>query len=65
MLMAVAVGSGSSFQAETPQPLFSIPLSGVWDVAADGKRFLVGVPVGQGGQVPFKVVINWMAGLKH
>jgi hypothetical protein len=37
----------------------------VWDVAAAGDRFLVGVPVEQGGQVPFQVVINWMAGLKH
>lgn len=65
MLMAVAVASGSSFQAETPQPLFPIPQSGVWDVATDAKRFLVGVPVEQGGQVPFRVVVNWIAGLKR
>jgi Tol biopolymer transport system component len=65
MLMAVAVRLAKSFEAENPQPLFPIAQSAVWDVAADGKRFLVGVPVEQRGQVPFKVVVNWTAGLKQ
>ena len=64
-LMAVTVRSGSSFQADNPQALFSLPAPGVWDVAADGKRFLVGVPVEQRGQVPFTVVMNWMTGLNR
>jgi serine/threonine protein kinase/Tol biopolymer transport system component len=64
-LMAVEVRSENSFRAGTPQALFRMASPQVWDVAADGKRFLLGVPIEQGGQVPFTVVINWTAGLKH
>jgi Tol biopolymer transport system component len=64
-LMGVAVQTDDSFHADTPQPLFPMPPAKVWDVAADGKRFLVGVPVEQRAQVPFTVVLNWMAGLHH
>jgi len=34
------------------------------DATADGKRFLVGVPVGQRASVPFTVVLNWQMSLK-
>jgi hypothetical protein len=64
-LMAVEVGSKNSFRVGTPQTLFRIALPRVWDVAADGERFLLGVPIEQRGQVPFTVVMDWMAGLKH
>jgi len=46
-LMAVTIGAGPVFQASTPQPLFERRTSGfglpyyMYDVAADGKRFLV------------------------
>lgn len=65
VLMAVPVGLGNSFQAGVPQALFPIASPRMWDVAADGNRFLVGVPLEQGGQVPFTVVQNWMAGWKR
>jgi hypothetical protein len=64
-MMAVAVGPGQEFHAETPTPLFQAP-SGtiVGDVTADGKRFLLIAPVGPSASVPFTVVLNWTAGLK-
>jgi len=63
-LMAVAVSGAAALRAETPRMLFPMASNSVWDVAPDGKRFLVGVPVEQNAQVPFTVVMNWMAGLK-
>lgn len=62
-LMATAVRPGPTFQADNPQALFPMPSPRVWDVAADGKRFLVGVPVEQAEQAPFTVVMNWMNAL--
>jgi hypothetical protein len=39
---------------------------GDWDVTADGKRFLAGVPLAQQtAQTPITVVLNWEAGLKR
>ena len=35
-----------------------------WDVTADGRRFLVAVPLEQSAQAPFTVVLNWQEGLK-
>jgi hypothetical protein len=37
---------------------------GTWDVTADGKRFLVAVPVEQTDQAPLTVVLNWQDALK-
>jgi hypothetical protein len=34
------------------------------DVTADGRRFLIGVPVTQSASVPFTVVLNWRTILK-
>ena len=65
MAMAVEVGTSGVFQAGVPKALFKIP-SGVvyWDVASDGKRFLMAAPSAANGQQPFTVVLNWQAGLK-
>jgi hypothetical protein len=38
--------------------LFKAP-SQSWDVAPDGRRFLVAMPVTQGDPGPFTVVLNW------
>ncbi len=65
MVMAAEVGAGSPFQSGAPKPLYRMPAGATpGDVSADGKRFLVGVPVQQSAQTPFTVVLNWQAGLK-
>jgi hypothetical protein len=40
------------------------PLGNLWDVTGDGKRFLIGEPVGEGGK-PVTMVLNWNAALKR
>jgi len=68
-LMSVDIATNPVFQAGVPRVLFQTPLPprpGVresWDMTPDGKRFLLLAPVGQGGEVPFTVVLNWQAGL--
>ena len=41
------------------------PLSGSYDVSADGKRFLIAAPVGVESDPPLAVVQNWTAWLKN
>ena len=63
--MAVDISTSPAFQAGIPKPLFMMPANvGAWDVTADGKRFLVAVPVQQNANTPITVVLNWEAGLK-
>jgi Tol biopolymer transport system component len=67
-MMAVDVnGSGAAFQMGTPQRLFTARTNQGWDVTADGKRFLMTAPPGQGAatQTPITVVLNWQADLKR
>jgi Tol biopolymer transport system component len=73
-MMAVPVkamaGAKPFFEPGTPQPLFeahlaqfgAIPLF-EYDVAADGRRFLLATP-GGGSVSPLIAVVNWDAGLK-
>ena len=64
-LMSVDISATPVFEAGTPRPLFQLPPGFIGgDVIADGRRFLVGVPVGQSASVPFTVVLNWQATLK-
>lgn len=66
--MAVDVTTtGAVFQAGVPKQLFALPPNvGDWDVTADGKRFIAGVPpVQQTTQTAITVVLNWEAGLKR
>jgi eukaryotic-like serine/threonine-protein kinase len=64
-LMAVNISSKPVFQAGAPMPLFQLPPGFIGgDVTADGKRFLVGVPVGQSTSVPFTVMLNWQTSLQ-
>ncbi|MBZ5637081.1 MAG: serine/threonine-protein kinase [Acidobacteriia bacterium] len=66
--MAVEVKvNGAAFEAGIPQRLFQGPIDFGWDVAADGKRFLMSVlPLGQqAAQVPITVVLNWPTQLKR
>ncbi|MBZ5609712.1 MAG: hypothetical protein LAP38_15740 [Acidobacteriia bacterium] len=66
--MAVDVTTGSAFKA-IPQRLFDAPFRGaggnyvlVWDVAADGKKFLILTQ--ESDATPLTVELNWEAGLK-
>jgi len=65
--MAVDVTTtGPAFQAGVPKQLFALPANvGDWDMTADGKRFIAGVPPArQNVQTPITVVLNWEAALK-
>jgi Tol biopolymer transport system component len=66
--MAVNVnGSGATFHSDLPRQLFPTPYTvGDWDVSADGKRFLMNLPPGQGSaDNTITVVMNWQSTLKH
>jgi Tol biopolymer transport system component len=66
-VMAVDVTAIPSFQAGAPRPPTEAPLGAAFgDAAADGKRYLVGVPVERTtAPPPFNVVLNWQAALKR
>jgi serine/threonine protein kinase len=68
-LMAAEIALTPAFHAGIAKALFQMPPEGgpsaglsTWDVAPDGKRFLMPVP--QSTTTPFTVVLNWQAGLK-
>jgi len=64
-LMSVDISAKPVFKAGAPGPLFQLPPGFIGaDVTADGRRFLVGVPVAQTAEVPFTVVLNWQTTLK-
>jgi Tol biopolymer transport system component len=57
--------SGTAFEYGAPHRLFQGSAGNSWDVAPDGKRFLVAAPtVQQTAQAPITVVLNWQAQLK-
>ena len=67
-LMAVAVKSGSPFEPEKPEPLFSAAVRNFvglsrrqYDVTADGQRFILNTSVGEQAAVPITLVQNWIA----
>jgi hypothetical protein len=63
--MSVDISAKPIFKAGAPKPLFQLPPGFIGgDVAADGRRFLIGVPVAQSDSVPFTVVLNWQTILK-
>jgi Tol biopolymer transport system component len=64
-LTSVDISAKPMFKAGAPKPLFQLPPGFIGgDVTADGRRFLVGVPVAQSASVPFTVVLNWQTILK-
>jgi eukaryotic-like serine/threonine-protein kinase len=64
-LMSVDISAKPVFAAGAPKPLFQLPHGFIGgDVTADGRRFLIGVPVAQSAPVPFTVVLNWQTTLK-
>ena len=71
-LVAVSVSSGSSFSVGSATRLFEHPGLGLgagidsapYDVSADGQRFILAEPVGEGADAPepsIRVVQNWFA----
>jgi Tol biopolymer transport system component len=67
-LMAVAVKSGATFEAEAPRPLFETKLDRAalrhtYAVSANGTRFLLNLPI-EGATPPLTVLLNWPALLK-
>ena len=64
-LMSVDISAKPLFEAGAPKPMFQLPpgFNG-GEVTADGRRFLIGVPVAQSSSVPFTVVLNWQTTLK-
>jgi eukaryotic-like serine/threonine-protein kinase len=64
-LTSVEISAKPVFQAGAPRPLFQLPLGYIGiEVAADGRRFLIGAPLAQSASVPFTVVLNWQKTLK-
>ena len=72
-MMAVTVRPGAVFEMDPPRALFEtrIDSSGIasftasYSAAADGQRFLINSPVGEGGSQPVTVVLNWPSLLKR
>ena len=68
-LMSVGVKAGISFEPGLPKELFETSISGGpggrrYDVANDGKRFLIVTVIEADKPSPINVVLNWTAGLK-
>jgi serine/threonine protein kinase len=71
-IMAIAVSTGTTFDAGVPAPLFqthrrqAISSQDVfsYDVAADGQRFLVETRIDEPKASPMSVLLNWSAEMK-
>ena len=70
-LMAVPIKTGDrSIEQGVPQRLFpvsegpGVELRDEYAAAADGQRFLVSQPAGQGAVAPITVILNWTESLK-
>jgi Tol biopolymer transport system component len=70
-IMALDVEITPTFRLGVPKPLFQTRLNMLapparrYGVSADGKRFMMNVPVGTDAVPPITVVMNWAAGLKN
>jgi eukaryotic-like serine/threonine-protein kinase len=68
MVIAVAVGSGGTFDRGAPKPLFQTIFRGGgyanYAVSHDGQRFIMTVPPGPEDATPITVVTNWTALLR-
>jgi hypothetical protein len=67
--MAVDVKAGATIETGVPKvlfqtPLVASPLNDQYCVTTDGRRFLLGEPLGAAAK-PITVVLNWTAGLKR
>ena len=62
-MTAVPVKVGAAFEAGSPTPLFAANLRNDpdrhFDVSADGRRFLIALPLGEESSPPITLVQNW------
>jgi Tol biopolymer transport system component len=72
VMMAVDVSTSPTFKAGIPQALFEravipVAVTFLWDVSADGKRFLLDTFGAEtaAASAPITVVLNWQAGQKN
>ncbi|HEV2064114.1 MAG TPA: protein kinase [Thermoanaerobaculia bacterium] len=65
-IMAVPLETTPAFHAGAPAPLFAVHPGGgtVYDVAADGKRFLVNSLPADQGSPPLSLLVNWTSLIK-
>ena len=74
-VMVADIDPGAVFSAAIPRTVFQAPpvfqmggeslLFSQWDVAPDGKKFLLVAPAGEGTPTSITVVLNWMGLLKR
>ncbi|MFY9550505.1 MAG: hypothetical protein WAU32_05085, partial [Thermoanaerobaculia bacterium] len=65
VVMAVPVTPGPQWATGAPAPLFRVDAEiENYDVAPDGARFLVSLPVEKSRESPLRVILNWPALLK-
>ena len=66
-LMAVEVEMGASFRAHTPTILFDKPYLPGFDVAPDGRRFLMMrvAAAQEAGPPELRLVVNWFEELRR
>jgi dipeptidyl aminopeptidase/acylaminoacyl peptidase len=69
-MMAATIDENGGFRVGVPAPLFDshiqvIAATSLYEVSADGQRFLLDVPERAGGSEPLTVVLNWNAELKR
>ena len=65
-VMAVPVTPGSRWESGTPAPLFRVePDIENYDVAPDGSRFLVILPLEKVRESPLRVILNWTAAMNR
>jgi serine/threonine protein kinase len=66
VVMAVPVTPGSRWESGAPVPIFRVePEIEDYDVAPDGSRFLVVLPLEKVRESPLRVILNWTAAMKR
>ena len=69
MMAAQVSVAGETLEVGAERVLFDAhavsALGSVYDVTADGQRFLVNIPVDQKASAPITLVLNWTADLKR
>jgi dipeptidyl aminopeptidase/acylaminoacyl peptidase len=71
-LMAVPINAGAGLEVGSASPLFDAPFFStlnaaiyMYDVTADGQRFIFAAPLTEARDTPLTVVVNWTARLKN
>jgi hypothetical protein len=63
-MMAVPVRLDPTFQAGSPATLFPVPNIIMYQVSADGQKFLVNAASGEQASPAYTLITDWMALLK-